>query len=411
MATATTTQTTHAPTIGRSSGGGGGGPSGSGGGFGSGPPGGAGGPPGGGGGGGPPGGGAGPGPGQAVGGAKLMGNPPQIFDGERERTQLFLSQWEIYWGLNYQVDAMAQPYSWVLCFLSYIQGPEVQDWVTHELQWLREQVHGNHVLPNNPWLWAQMMVHFGNAFVDMMTQAKARNELTKLRMEGGHIDEYIAKFERYVTMAGYGVDEPTVLEKFIKGLPTPLARNCVKMDNPDSWDEWKESTRKRQEVYIRWRQILGVADTKKEQSSSKKKDLNQWRQGFGSKRTERDPNAMDTSPGRTRAQRMTTEERARLMNEGKCFNCQRKGHFSRDCPQSPSPPDRDRTPRARKGKAKKVESDDENSLSETEEIPPAPKIKASKRKLTGEELMALVKDADDDAKDYVIQNAFMKEDF
>ena len=42
---------------------------------------------------------------------------------------------------------------------------------------------------------------------------------------------------------------------------------------------------------------------------------------------------------------------------------------------------------------------------------PTPKIKASKRKLTGEELMALVKDADDEAKDYVIQNAFMKEDF
>jgi len=44
-------------------------------------------------------------------------------------------------------------------------------------------------------------------------------------------------------------------------------------------------------------------------------------------------------------------------------------------------------------------------------VPPTPKIKASKRKLMGEELMALVKDADDEAKDYVIQNAFMKEDF
>jgi len=40
-----------------------------------------------------------------------------------------------------------------------------------------------------------MMVHFGNAFIDTMTQAKARNELTKLQMEGGHIDKYIAKFE------------------------------------------------------------------------------------------------------------------------------------------------------------------------------------------------------------------------
>ena len=153
-----------------------------------------------------------------------------------------------------------------------------------------------------------MMVHFGNAFVDTMTQAKARHELTKLRMEGGHIDEYIAKFERYVTMAGYSVDEPTILEKFIKGLPTPLARNCVDMDNPDSWDEWKESAHKRQEVYLKWRQILEVSDTKKEQSPSKKKDLNRWRQGFNSKRADKDLNAMDTTPGRTRARRMTTEE-------------------------------------------------------------------------------------------------------
>src|SRR6266404_7919138 len=150
-------------------------------------------------------------------------------------------------------------------------------------------------------------------------------------------------------MAGYGVDEPTVLDKFIKGLPNPLARTCVEMDTPDTWEEWKASTCKHQDVYLHWQQILGVNDNKKDQSSSKKKDLNKWCQGFNSKCTERDPNAMDTTLGHTCACRMTTEECPHLMNEGKCFNCQRKGHFSRDCPQSPSPPDRDHTPRARKG--------------------------------------------------------------
>jgi len=181
-----------------------------------------------------------------------VGNPPQVFDGDRERTQLFLSQWEIYWGLNYTINIMAQPYTRVLCFLSYIQGAEVQDWVTHELRWLREQVHSHHVLPNNPWLWAQMVVHFGDAFVDTMTQAKARHELGKLRMEGGHIDKYIAKFEQYITTVGYGVDETIVLEKFIKGLPNPLAWTCIEMDTPDTWEEWKASAHKHQDVYLCW---------------------------------------------------------------------------------------------------------------------------------------------------------------
>ncbi len=144
-------------------------------------------------------------------------------------------------------------------------------------------------------------------------------------------------------MAGYGVDEPTVLDKFIKGLPNPLAKTCVEMDTPDTWEEWKASARRCQDVYLCWRQILGVADNKKDQSSSKKKDLNKWCQGFNSKCTGRDPNTMDMTPGHTRACHMTTDERTCLMNEGKCFNCQCKGHFSRDCPQSPSPPNRNRT--------------------------------------------------------------------
>jgi len=132
---------------------------------------------------------------------------------------------------------MAQPYMQVLCFLSYIQGEEVQDWVSHELCWLQDQVHSRHVLPNNPWLWAQMVVHFENAFINTMTQAKAQHKLSKLHMEGGHIDEYIVKFEQYVTTAGYGVSEPTVLENFIKGLPNPLAKTCVEMDTLDTWEE------------------------------------------------------------------------------------------------------------------------------------------------------------------------------
>jgi Zinc knuckle len=39
----------------------------------------------------------------------------------------------------------------------------------------------------------------------------------------------------------------------------------------------------------------------------------------------KDPNAMDID-------RMSIEERTRLMKEGKCFRCKLLGHLSRDCP-------------------------------------------------------------------------------
>jgi len=52
----------------------------------------------------------------------------------------------------------------------------------------------------------------------------------------------------------------------------------------------------------------------------------------------------------------------------------------------------------------------EEELSEAEEEP-TPKIKASKRKVMGEELIEMVKDTDNEVKDYIIQNVFMKQDF
>src|SRR6202453_423841 len=58
---------------------------------------------------------------------------------------------------------------------------------------------------------------------------------------------------------------------------------------------------------------------------------NQWRQGFA-----KDSNAMDLTPGRTRARgALTDDERAKLMAEGKCFRCKKTGHLSRACPDKP----------------------------------------------------------------------------
>ena len=120
-----------------------------------------------------------------------------------------------------------------------------------------------------------------------MTEARARSELSKLKMTGGDIDGFIAKFEQLAHDANYMLDEPTVLDKFIKGLPMKLAEGCLNQDNPETWQEWAESARKCQGVYLKWHQILGQTTLPGQgqnqgQKSQKGDNFNQWRQGFQS---------------------------------------------------------------------------------------------------------------------------------
>ena len=95
------------------------------------------------------------------------------------------------------------------------------------------------------------------------------------------------------------------------------------------------------------------------------------------------------------------DERTELMRTGKCFTCKKQGHLSRDCPQRP--PQRPRTT-ARAGTSTQIEevnSDDEE---------PA-KVRSGKNKHSASEIIDILKEADEEAKDSIIQEFFMKEDF
>ena len=41
---------------------------------------------------------------------KLVGETPSIYDGDRKNTQLFINQWELYWGVNNDNPLMINPY-------------------------------------------------------------------------------------------------------------------------------------------------------------------------------------------------------------------------------------------------------------------------------------------------------------
>jgi hypothetical protein len=105
---------------------------------------------------------------------------------------------------------------------------------------------------------------------------------------------------------------------------------------------------------------------------------------------------------RVRAQQITTDERADLMKAGKCFTCRKQGHLSRDCPQRSSHP---RTNACASTSQVKAEDDDR------EEDTPKTRAHVGKTKYSADEIIEIMRNAEDDDKDEVIQNVFMASDF
>ena len=158
---------------------------------------------------------------------------------------------------------------------------------------------------------------------------------------------------------------------------------------------------KYQQKYLLIRSALGMKTGNATQKSCKKPQTpEQWKAAWNNKKSN-DSDAMDTTPGRTRARKIDADEQTELMRTGKCFTCKKQGHLSCDCPQRP--PQRPHT-NACAGTSAQIEdvnSDDEE---------PA-KVRSGKKKYSASEIIDILKEADEEAKDSIIQEFFMKEDF
>src|SRR6202012_5027745 len=204
------------------------------------------------GGGGPPSGGfPGGGGGPPAGGLdnKLIRSPPDIFNGDRTKTKSFLSQWEIYRGVNAMSQVMVVPYSRAMFFFTYIKGELVDEWVANAAIWLQQQVLQNGRSMNDEYLWNEVRAGFLRKFENTMEQEDARTELRKGFKMGDNVDAYIAKFETLVQKARYDLNDDMVIEVFTDGLPVRLSDKIFSIDEPRTYDQWRHCVLKRQEKF------------------------------------------------------------------------------------------------------------------------------------------------------------------
>ena len=105
---------------------------------------------------------------------------------------------------------MRQAFSWVMLFLTFIKGPDVQEWLNMQVGWLGSRLLGG-AGRNEEHLYDEVIDSFKMAFMDTMSLQKAKAEFCTIKMEKGELDMYIAKFERLARLAGYSLQDQMVL--------------------------------------------------------------------------------------------------------------------------------------------------------------------------------------------------------
>jgi hypothetical protein len=183
--------------------------------------------------------------------SSLSGVPPPMFNGDRDKSELFLDKFLGYELINANAKQFTTPYLKVALCLSYITGPKVDAWAKQKRAWLQNQYKVHHVPMTSESHWDDFEVDFRAAFTDTDAKITAAKKLNNLKMIGSDIDTYIAEFDRLTDEIGYRKNDWGTLVKFKQGLQPLLLQQIIThhVPAPTHIDAWKKAARERQTVY------------------------------------------------------------------------------------------------------------------------------------------------------------------
>jgi hypothetical protein len=136
-----------------------------------------------------------------------MGKEPQDFFGDREKADNFIEEVRGYLHLNANMVGFNSPKKKATFTLTCMKGPKVVGWV-RDMGRVIDQLGPN----DNAYIfWEQFLQEFKMQFQDSSREDRAQTEITKLQMNNGKINAYIAKFKELARKAGYMDGNPETL--------------------------------------------------------------------------------------------------------------------------------------------------------------------------------------------------------
>ena len=266
----------------------------------------------------------------------IRGAEVEKFKGDRADAKKFMSHFGLWKFLNRDTRTVQVAADLVAYALTLISGPLCDRWARGIQDKLALKVLGNplyHIPPthtdNDPALWDWFVREFTLQFTDSTEEENTFTALQKLELKENDADTYINRFIELVEKAQWGLDAPGTIRLFRDGLPVNMhCAICRYQHLPRDMQDWFEATREECKHYndmavsIGPRGGAGNISTRQNRLRSLEPPKQQQKR--------KDPNAMEVDAIKTG--RLSEEEKAKLLKEGRCFRCKKMGHLSRNCP-------------------------------------------------------------------------------